>query len=156
MKFEILALLCLHFHIYLNRAYGRIMRPYPLLPKLRVILTISLDRAMHFSSGFSRFPDAIWCYLTCFSIFPIEKSSLLDNHDFLLYIIAIFRAEISRFSTIILHDLAERGDRSLLIVGKKVEVSLRLFDIFQRNMVFIFSCQSWASRSSECGLRWNW
>ena len=26
----------------------------------------------------------------------------------------------------------------IILIGKKVEVSLRLFDIFERNMVFIF------------------
>ena len=29
------------------------------------------------------------------------------------------------------------------MIGKKVEVSLRLFDTFQRNMVFIFLWGSW-------------
>ena len=30
----------------------------------------------------------------------------------------------------------------LTLIGKKVEVSLRLFDIFKRNMVFIFLLKS--------------
>ena len=44
----------------------------------------------------------------------------------------------------------------LNIVGKKVKVSLRLFDIFQKNRVFIFSCESWASPLTDCTLRQNW
>ena len=34
------------------------------------------------------------------------------------------------------------------IIGKKVDVSLQLFDIFERNMDFIFLCESWASHWS--------
>ena len=41
------------------------------------------------------------------------------------------------------------------IIGKKVEVSLRLFDIFERNRVFIFLCGSWGSPPTEWGLQWN-
>ena len=33
----------------------------------------------------------------------------------------------------------------LMIIGKKVEVSLRLFDIFERNMVFVFLWESYGS-----------
>ena len=40
-----------------------------------------------------------------------------------------------------------------IIIGKKVEVSLRLFDIFERNRVFIFSCESWESPPSEWALQ---
>ena len=42
------------------------------------------------------------------------------------------------------------------IIGKKVEVSLQLFDIFERNMDFIFLCESWESHRADRGLRWNW
>ena len=38
------------------------------------------------------------------------------------------------------------------IIGKKVEVSLRLFDIFERNMVFIFLLESWESQSTDWSL----
>ena len=31
------------------------------------------------------------------------------------------------------------------IIGKKVEVGLRLFDIFERNRVFIFLLESWGT-----------
>ena len=34
-------------------------------------------------------------------------------------------------------------------IGKKVEVSPRLFDIFERNRVFIFSLGSWESPPTE-------
>ena len=37
---------------------------------------------------------------------------------------------------------AEKGLIHMKIIGEKVEVSLRLFDIFERNRVFIFSCGS--------------
>ena len=40
--------------------------------------------------------------------------------------------------------VSEAGPAQIL-VGKKVEVSLRLFDIFERKGVFIFLCESWAS-----------
>ena len=35
------------------------------------------------------------------------------------------------------------------IIGKKVEVSLRLFDIFLRNMVFIFLWESFETQSTD-------
>ena len=34
---------------------------------------------------------------------------------------------------------------------EKVEVSLWLFDIFERDMIFIFLCRCWA----DCGREWN-
>ena len=43
-----------------------------------------------------------------------------------------------------------------LIIGKKVEVSLWLFDIFERNMVFIFLLGSWGSQPPVRALQWNW
>ena len=94
MKFEIQALHCQLFHIYLKLADTRIMRSVSISSKLRLILKVSLDRVDHFYPGFSWFPDAIRCNLTCFSIFRIDESSLLDNHDFLSHLQAIFRAEI--------------------------------------------------------------
>ena len=41
----------------------------------------------------------------------------------------------------------------IMIIGKKVEVSLRLFDIFVRNMVLIFLCKSFGTHAAECGLQ---
>ena len=41
------------------------------------------------------------------------------------------------------------------IVEKKVEVSLRLFDIFKRNMVFIFLCESLGTHPADYGQRWK-
>ena len=40
-----------------------------------------------------------------------------------------------------------------LIVGKKVEVSLRLFDIFKRKRVFIFLCESFKTHRADRGLQ---
>ena len=39
------------------------------------------------------------------------------------------------------------------VIGKKVEVSLRLFYIFERNMVFIFLWESCASHPADWGLQ---
>ena len=39
------------------------------------------------------------------------------------------------------------------LVGKKVEVSLRLFDIFERNMVFIFLRGSFGTHPADWGLQ---
>ena len=39
------------------------------------------------------------------------------------------------------------------VIGKKVEVRLRLFDIYERNRVFIFLCGSFASYPADCTLR---
>ena len=55
----------------------------------------------------------------------------------------------SKFKWFILKDIT-------FIVGKKVEVNLRLFDIFQRNMVFIFLWESWESHRAEWALKQNW
>ena len=38
------------------------------------------------------------------------------------------------------------------IIGKKVKVSLQLFDIFEKNMVFIFLLESWGSHPADCTL----
>ena len=35
------------------------------------------------------------------------------------------------------------------LIGKKVEVRLRLFDIFERNMVFLFLLESWESQPPD-------
>ena len=40
-------------------------------------------------------------------------------------------------------------------VGKKVEVSLRLFDIFEKNMVFIFLLGSLGTHPADCTLGRN-
>ena len=48
---------------------------------------------------------------------------------------------------------AEKGEIHMKIIGEKVEVSLRLFDIFERNMVFIFLCGSCESPPTNCTLR---
>ena len=45
------------------------------------------------------------------------------------------------------------GVEVILLIGKKVEVSLRLFDTFERNMVFIFLFENWGSRPSDWGLQ---
>ena len=42
------------------------------------------------------------------------------------------------------------------LIGKKVEVSLRLFYIFERNRVFIFLWVSCGSPPTEWALLWNW
>ena len=42
------------------------------------------------------------------------------------------------------------------VIGKKVKVSLRLFDIFERNRVFIFLCKSWGSPPTDCTFGQNW
>ena len=47
------------------------------------------------------------------------------------------------------------SDEETWIVGKKVEVSLRLFDIFEINRVFIFLLESWRTHPADCGLWWN-
>ena len=41
------------------------------------------------------------------------------------------------------------------VIGKKVGVSLRLFDIFERNRVFIFFCESCESPPTDCILEPN-
>ena len=50
----------------------------------------------------------------------------------------------------------QQKKNQFVLIGKKVEVSLWLFDIFERNRVFIFSWESWGSPPTECGLQWNW
>ena len=90
------------------------MRPLPVSWKMRSISLVPLDRIDHFSPGFSWFSDATWCNLTCISIFRININSFLVNHNILSHNQAIIRAENLCFSTIFLHDLAERRDRSLL------------------------------------------
>ena len=42
------------------------------------------------------------------------------------------------------------------VIGKKIKVSLWLFDIFKRNMVFISLLESWTSLLADWGLQWNW
>ena len=39
------------------------------------------------------------------------------------------------------------------VIRKKVEVCLRLFDIFERNRVFIFLWESWGTHPADWGLR---
>ena len=41
------------------------------------------------------------------------------------------------------------------IIGKKVEVSLWLFDISEKNMVFIFLWESFGTPPTEWALQWN-
>ena len=42
------------------------------------------------------------------------------------------------------------------MIGKKVEVSLRLFNIFERNRVFISLCRSFGTHRANCTLWQNW
>ena len=41
----------------------------------------------------------------------------------------------------------------VIMIGKKVEVCLRLFDIFERNGVFIFLCGNLGTQPTEWGLQ---
>ena len=41
----------------------------------------------------------------------------------------------------------------VVFIGKKVEVSLRLFDIFKRNRVFIFLWESWGTHRADWSLK---
>ena len=43
-----------------------------------------------------------------------------------------------------------------ILIGKKVKVSLRLFDIFEKKRVFIFLCGSCESPPTNCTLGQNW
>ena len=52
----------------------------------------------------------------------------------------------------VVYGISEKKSK-LHIVGKKVEVSLQLFDIFQRNMVFIFLLGSFGTHPADWGLR---
>ena len=45
------------------------------------------------------------------------------------------------------------SEEVMMMIGKKVEVSLRLFDIFERNRVFIFLWGSWESPPTDRGLQ---
>ena len=56
----------------------------------------------------------------------------------------IIRAQISS-TPLFLYDIGKIQDTAghgNTLIGKKVEVSLQLFDIFERNMVFIFLFES--------------
>ena len=119
------------------------MRSVSTSSKLRLNLKVSWDHVNHFSPGFLWFLDAIWCNLTCFSIFCIDNSSLLDNQHFLSHIQAIFGAESSRFSTIILHNLAERRDRSLLLMVSATLPLTKIVDL-------MYHCQP----TSDKNIRW--
>ena len=57
----------------------------------------------------------------------------------------------SSFKEIFLVALFKRNPK--LMIWKKVEVSLRLFDIFERNRVFIFLCGSWGSPRGKLALQ---
>ena len=40
-----------------------------------------------------------------------------------------------------------------ILIGKKVEVCLRLFDIFERNRVFILLLESWGTHPADWSLK---